>query len=172
MQSQNCLSSNSHAELGCEVSLGSGKTESPQPSPPRPLPLPNVYVTSNFAMQSPIAIKTQPNTKNNDTTMICNFSCSALIKVVLSKRMCSAFYCLRREYCLINSPGGHLCTFIARFADSAGPCSRHRKLHISEINSDQGQISKQLCNISGKFPPPCNLFSANSKSPCPPQDPF
>ena len=37
--------------------------------------------------------------------------------------------------------------------NSVGPCSRHRKLHISEINSNRGQISKIICNSSGnEFP--------------------
>ena len=40
----------------------------------------------------------------------------------------------------MNSAESQLC-------DSVGPCSRHRKLQISEINSDQGQISKQMCTI-------------------------
>ena len=69
----------------------------------------------------------------------------------------------KRNYCLINSPSGHLCNSSLHFmkmnspesqiCNSVGPCSRKRKIHISEINSDQGQISKEIRNISGsQFP--------------------
>ena len=67
-------------------------------------------------------------------------------------------YCLRRNYCSINSPGGHLCKFIMRLqniispesqlCNSVGPCSRDRKSHISEMNSDQGQKSVILLEIN------------------------
>ena len=36
----------------------------------------------------------------------------------------------------INSRESQIC-------NSVGPCSRHRELHIAEINSDQSQISKK-----------------------------
>ena len=43
----------------------------------------------------------------------------------------------------------------SQICNSVGPCSGHRILHISEINSDQGQISKKyvILNISeNEFP--------------------
>ena len=73
-------------------------------------------------------------------------------------------YCKRRNSCLINSPGGHLCNLVAHSTEindspesqtcnSVGPCSRHRALHISDMYSDHGQISKIACNISAdSFP--------------------
>ena len=68
-------------------------------------------------------------------------------------------YSKRGKYCCLNSPGAHLCKFIARFGEmnspesqicnSVGPCSRHRKLLVSDINYlGQTQINKEICNVS------------------------
>ena len=51
----------------------------------------------------------------------------------------------------------------ARYVILLGPCSRHRKLYISEIFSDQGQISpKQVISLETSSPTKvfgiCNLF--------------
>ena len=53
------------------------------------------------------------------------------------------FFC---AFAAINSPKSQI-------RNCLGPCSRHRKLRISEIDSDQGEISEIICGISGnEFP--------------------
>ena len=72
------------------------------------------------------------------------------------------YYCLRQKYCLINLPGSHLCKISLRIlreinspesqiCNSVGPCSRHRKMHVSEMNSDQAKGTPKICNISGNY---------------------
>ena len=45
-----------------------------------------------------------------------------------------------------------MCSPESQTYDSVGPCTRHRELQNSEINSDQSQISKDICNISESDP--------------------
>ena len=67
------------------------------------------------------------------------------------------------DYCLINAPGGHLCNLSARFAEmnspesricnSAGPCSRHRKLHIQRLIRIRRISTKNMLYFWNVIPP-------------------
>ena len=53
-----------------------------------------------------------------------------------------------------------------RTCNSVGPCSRHRTLHVSEINSHQGRSAKQNVIFMDKIPHMffgiCNFFCVDT----------
>ena len=64
---------------------------------------------------------------------------------------------------IVDSLGDHLCQFLFRvlrkltspesqICNSVAPCSRNRKLHISEMNSDWGQINKKITFLRTNSP--------------------
>ena len=88
--------------------------------------------------------------------LVCRHGLLDTVKTHELIRPAVTYVVLLRVLRKINSPERQIC-------NSAWPCLRHRKANISELDSDRGQISKKICNISEneflhRFFGICNLF--------------